>query len=318
MNGPTLVVLAAGLGSRYGGVKQMDGIGSGGETLLDYAVYDALRSGFSDVVFLIRSAIEADFRSTVLSRMGAAVPWTLAFQELDSLIPGAASAAARAAGRTKPWGTAHALLCAAAAVRGPFAVINADDFYGREAFAAMAEFLSGLSGFAGGSSGADGVPPDAALGALVPYRLDRTLSPSGTVARGICRISGGLLLDVSERTAIERKDGRILSARPDGGVEELAPGTPVSMNIWGFSPRVLPGIESFFRDFLAENADKPKAEAYLPNAVGGLIEGGSLKVRALEADSAWFGMTYREDRADAAERIRALVESGVYPASLWG
>lgn len=311
MSGPTLVVLAAGLGSRYGGVKQMDGIGEGGETLLDYAVYDALRSGFSDIVFLIRRAIEADFRSAVLSRMGGAVPWTLAFQELDSLIPEPFLAEARAAGRTKPWGTAHAALCAASALKGPFAVINADDFYGRKAFAAMAAFLDGL---AGRNDGRASAPAEAAL---VPYRLDRTLSPSGTVARGACRIEGGKLRAVEERTGIARLEGRIVSEGPAGGLEELSGDTRVSMNFWGFSPAALPGIDAYFRDFLRHHAGNPKAEAYLPNAVSSLVDSGALSVRALEADAEWFGMTYREDREDAARRIRELVAGKAYPRTLW-
>jgi hypothetical protein len=312
VSGPTLVVLAAGLGSRYGGVKQMDAIGAGGETLLDYAVHDALRAGFSDVVFLIRSAIEADFRATVLSRMGGAVPWTLAFQELDSLIPPTALAAARAVGRTKPWGTAHALLCAAGALRGPFAAINADDFYGRSAFFAMEDFLKGLAERAEVPAGG---PAEAAL---VPYRLDRTLSPSGTVARGVCRIEAGKLRAVEERTAIVRREGRIVSEGSGGAPEELAGDTPVSMNIWGFSPSALPGIDSYFRDFLDKRAGDPKAEAYLPSAVGALIASGALSVSALEADSEWFGMTYREDREEASRRIRDLVAAGDYPRKLWG
>jgi hypothetical protein len=306
--GPTLVVLAAGMGSRYGGVKQIDGIGTEGETLLDYAVYDALRSGFSDVVFIIRASIESDFRSTVLTRMGNRVRWDLAFQELDSLIPPASMASARIAGRIKPWGTAHAVLCARDTIHGPFAVINADDFYGREAFAAMGSFLSSTR------KDAAGLVP---FGALVPYRLDRTLSSSGTVARGICRIENGELVDIKEQTAIQRKDGIISAELPSGKHVELAPDAPVSMNIWGFQQSALDSIESFFLRFLADNADQPKAEAYIPSAVDYMIKQGSLRVRALEADSEWFGMTYREDRDDAVNRIRELVAVGRYPKALW-
>lgn len=305
MSGPALVVLAAGMGSRYGGVKQLEGFGAGGETLLDYAVYDALRSGFSEVVFIIRAAIEADFRESVIARMGAKVPHRLAFQEPDKLIPKKARDAARDAGRTKPWGTAHALLCAREQISGPFAVINADDFYGREAFAAMAAFLSSAEGGSG------------QWGALVPYRVDRTLSPSGTVARGVCLVEGGELRAVVERTAIERKGEAVVASLPGGAAEELPVETPVSMNFWGFPSAALDGIGRYFADFLKTSAGDPKAEAYLPNAVDSMIREGTLRMRALEADSEWFGVTYREDREAAVRRIRALVESGRYPASLW-
>ncbi len=306
--GPTLVVLAAGMGSRYGGVKQIDGIGAEGETLLDYAVFDALRSGFSDVIFIIRASIESDFRSTVLMRMGNRVHWDVAFQELDSLIPSASMEAARIAGRTKPWGTAHAVLCARGKIHGSFAVINADDFYGRESFAAMGSFLSSEQKDAAGP-----IP----FGALVPYRLDRTLSSSGTVARGLCRIVDGELVGITEQTAIQRKDGIIFAELPSGEKAELAPETPVSMNIWGFPHSSLDGIESFFLRFLAENAGRPKAEAYIPDAVDYMIRQGSLRVRALAADSEWFGISYRADRDAAVNRIRELVAAGLYPTALW-
>jgi len=292
------------MGSRYGGVKQLEGFGSSGETLLDYAVYDALRAGFSDVVFIIRSAIEADFRSSVLARMGRKVPYRLAFQERDKLIPQAAKEAALAANRSKPWGTAHALLCARDMIGKPFAVINADDFYGLEAYQAMAPFLKSADA-------------EASWGALVPYRVDRTLSPSGTVGRGVCLVENGELRGVVERTAIERKGTVISASLPEGGFVELAPDTLVSMNIWGFPLSAMDGIARYFSRFLETSAALPKAEAYLPSAVDELIKEGSLRVRALEADSEWFGITYSEDRDAAVRRIRALVAEGRYPAPLW-
>jgi UTP-glucose-1-phosphate uridylyltransferase len=225
MKGPILVVLAAGMGSRYGGLKQMDKIGKNGEVLLDFSVYDAVKSGFEKVVFIIRHDIEKDFRELVLARMGSKVKWELAFQDPDSLIPPDIFEAAQKAGRTKPWGTGHALLCAAEKIDAPFTVLNADDFYGREAFAVMCKHLSG---------------PDAAVSAIVPYRLDKTLSPQGTVTRGVCEVKDGYLTCVDELTAIEKapsiegKDGRIFNTAPDGSIRELAPETPVSMNFWGF------------------------------------------------------------------------------------
>lgn len=305
MNAPTLVVLAAGMGSRYGGVKQIDRVGKAGETLLDYSVFDALASGFSRIVFVVRRSIADDFKQVVLSRIEGKVDYALAYQELDSLIDPASAALASAAGRSKPWGTAHAVLCAREAIASPFAVINADDFYGREAFAAMAAFLAGPAARSG------------AEGAIVPYRLERTLSVAGSVSRGVCRVEGGYLLGVTENTAIEKRGGRVLSS--GGGAEvELPADAPVSMNFWGFPLSALDGIDDYFRRFLAEKAAEPKSEAYLPSAVDDLVAGGKLRVRALEADSEWFGMTYREDREAAARRIAELSASGRYPSPLWG
>jgi len=312
MKGPILVVLAAGMGSRYGGLKQMDKIGKNGEVLLDFSVYDAVKSGFEKVVFIIRHDIEKDFRELVLARMGSKVKWELAFQDPDSLIPRDIFEAAQKAGRTKPWGTGHALLCAAEKIDAPFTVLNADDFYGREAFAVMCKHLSG---------------PDAAVSAIVPYRLDKTLSPQGTVTRGVCEVKDGYLTCVDELTAIERapsvegKDGRIFNTAPDGSIRELAPETPVSMNFWGFSPNVLPEFKKYFDDFLADFAadavGKIKSECFIPKAVDYFIKHGIIKVKVLSADSDWFGVTYREDREAAIKKIDDLTASGVYPASLW-
>ena len=306
MKGPTLVLLAAGIGSRYGGLKQMDKLGKNGEVLLDYSVYDAIRSGFEKIVFIIRHDIENDFRELVLARMGSKVKWELAFQDPDSLIPPEIFAGAQKAGRTKPWGTTHALLCAADKIDGPFAVINADDFYGREAFAALGKHLSG---------------PDADQSAIVPYRLDKTLSPQGTVARGVCEIKDGYLLSVDELTAIEQKGGRIFNTNPDGSIRELAADSPVSMNFWGFPPKVLPAFREYFDEFLsAFAADIPgqiKSECFIPRAADKFIKKEITKIRALRADSDWFGVTYREDREGAIVKLAGLTAAGVYPESLW-
>jgi len=306
MKGPILVVLAAGMGSRYGGLKQMDKIGKNGEVLLDFSVYDAVKSGFEKIVFIIRHDIEKDFRELVLARMGSKVKWELAFQDADSLIPRDLFEAAQKAGRTKPWGTGHALLCAADKIDAPFTVLNADDFYGREAFAVMCKHLSGF---------------DAAVPAIVPYRLDKTLSLQGTVARGVCEVDGGYLVGVDELTAIEKKDGRIFNTAPDGAVRELAPDTPVSMNFWGFSPNILPEFKKYFDDFLKDFASdvkgKIKSECFIPKAVDCFIKQGIIKVKVLHADSDWFGVTYREDKEAAIKKIDELTASGVYPASLW-
>jgi hypothetical protein len=300
---PVIVVLAAGMGSRYGGLKQMDTIGEHGEVLLDYSVYDARRAGFGKAVFIIRRDIEGDFRDLVLARMGNSFPWELAFQDMDSLIPPEALAASRELKRTKPWGTAHALLCAREHINAPFMVINADDFYGRGAFEAMGKYLAG----------------DIREGAIVPYRLEKTLSPQGTVTRGICGIRGGCLTSVDELTAIAREtDGNIYNTAADGSKRLLPADTPVSMNCWGFPPAMFDDLRRYFDQFLAgEGAVQPKAECYLPMAADWLIKEGLLKIRALEADAPWFGVTYREDREAAIRRIGEYTAAGQYPRSLW-
>jgi len=306
MKAPILVVLAAGIGSRYGGLKQMDKIGKNGEVLLDYSVYDAVKSGFEKIVFIIRHDIEKDFDDLVLARMGSNVKYELAFQEPDSLIPPDIFAAAQKAGRTKPWGTGHALLCAADKIDAPFAVINADDFYGREAFAVLGKYLAGK---------------EADVPAIVPYRLDKTLSPQGTVARGVCEVKDGFLAGVDELTAIEKKDGRIFNTASDGTIRGLLPETPVSMNFWGFPPDIIPAFKNYFDDFLktfAANVEKEiKNECFIPKAVDYFIKKEIAKVKVLSANSDWFGVTYKEDREAAIKKIDELTASGVYPAPLW-
>ena len=302
MKRPILVVLAAGIGSRYGGLKQVDRIGKSGEALLDYSVYDALRSGFEKVIFIIRHDIEKDFRELVLSRMGARVKYELAFQDLDTLIPPEVYAEAQRIKRTKPWGTSHALLCAADKIDAPFAVINADDFYSKEAFGVLGAYLGSV---------------ELNQGAIVPYRLDKTLSPQGSVARGVCGIENGYLVSVEELTAISQQGGRIFNTAPDGTERDLAPDTPVSMNFWGFPSEVIPHIRRYFEEFLKTSANNPKSECYIPRAVDWLIKNKTLSFKALNADADWFGVTYKEDKASTTARVAELVAQGVYPASLW-
>jgi hypothetical protein len=302
MKGPILVVLAAGMGSRYGGLKQMDKIGRNGEVLLDYSVYDALRGGFEKVVFIIRRDIEKDFRELVLARMEGAVKYDLAFQELDSLIPPAIFAEVKNLGRSKPWGTAHALLCAAEKIDAPFAVLNADDFYGREAFMVLGKFLSA---------------PSLKDAAIVPYKLEPTLSPQGTVTRGVCEINDGYLVSVDELTSIEKKEGLIFNTAPDGTKRSLGPDDPVSMNFWGFPDTVLPHLRKYFDEFIAASGKEMKSECYLPKAADWFIKNNYIRIKVLDADSEWFGMTYKEDREAAVKRLEALTSSGVYPAPLW-
>jgi choline kinase len=300
---PVLVVLAAGMGSRYGGLKQMDKIGAGGEALLDYSVFDALRSGFGKIVFVIRHDIEKDFKDIVLKRMGSAVPCELAFQEPDSLLPPDIAAHSKKIERTKPWGTAHALLCAEDAVDAPFAVINADDFYGLQAYAALGKFLSA---------------PQTGEGAIVPYRLEKTLSPTGSVTRGVCGIKEGYLRSVEELLTIQKDGDKIYNTEKDGSKRELAAGTPVSMNFWGFPPSIFKDLHRYFEDFLVTQGKEAKSECYIPKAADHFIQSGTLAIRVLETDSEWFGVTYKEDREAAVRRVAELTKEGVYPQGLWG
>ena len=303
MKKPIIVVLAAGMGSRYGGLKQMDKIGKNGEVLLDYSVFDAKRAGFGKAVFIIRGDIEADFKELVLSRIGRDFPCELAFQEMDSLIPPDALAKSKEVNRTKPWGTTHALLCARNLIDAPFIVINADDFYGKEAYETMGSF------FAAGT---------VTNGAIVPYRLEKTLSPQGTVTRGVCEVKDGYLTSVEELTAIAREgDGKIYNTGADGSKRYLTDATPVSMNFWGFPPTIFNDLQRYFDDFLASSAGQPKAECYLPSAADWLIKNNLLKIRSLEADAPWFGVTYKEDREAAIKRVADFTAAGVYPEALW-
>jgi hypothetical protein len=301
LKGPILVLLAAGMGSRYGGLKQMDAMGKGGEALMDYSVYDALRSGFTKVVFIIRHDIEADFRSLVLSRMEGKVNYELAFQDPGSLIPPELAAHAKQLGRTKPWGTAHALLCAEGCIDAPFVVLNADDFYSREAFAVMGKYLA----------------QNVSEGALVPYCLEKTLSPLGTVTRGVCRIRDGYLDTIDELKAIGRTGDLIVNTFEDGARQNLLPDTPVSMNFWGFPLSIFPHLHRYFGEFLAKSGKELKSECYLPLAADWFIREGLLKIRSLEANADWFGVTYKEDRSEVQGKITALTRAGVYPERLW-
>jgi len=280
--------------------------------LLDYSVYDAIKSGFEKIVFIIRHDIEKDFRELVAARIGTKAHWELAFQDPDSLIPPDIFDKAKKHGRTKPWGTAHALLCAADKIDAPFAVINADDFYGREAFAVLGKYLRGSGGGAGEPAGEP---------AIVPYRLDKTLSPQGTVARGLCEIKDDYLVTVEELTAIAEKDGTVFNTNPDGSIRRLAPDSPVSMNFWGFPPTILPEFKKYFDEFLsAFSADIPaqiKSECFIPKAADHFIKKGIAKIKVLKADSDWFGVTYKEDRESAVKKLAELTKAGVYPESLW-
>lgn len=292
------------MGSRFGGIKQVEPVGPAGEATLEYSIYDAARSGFDDLVFLIRGAIEADFRASVLARLPSSLRRRLAFQEIGSLL--GADAAVAASARAKPWGTAHALLCAAAEIDAPFAVVNADDFYGRESLRLVHDFLASSSS-------------DSREWCMAGYRLRNTTSPNGPVSRGLCSVDpSGFLLSVREQTAISQEGEAFHSVQPDGAKLDLGGDEVVSMNLWGLSPAVFRPAAELFQAFLAESADSPSAEFPLPGLIDALLARGEARVRVLPTSDAWFGLTYREDRPDAARRVAALHASGAYPSPLWG
>ncbi|MFI3258800.1 MAG: nucleotidyltransferase [Rikenellaceae bacterium] len=299
---PTLFVLAAGMGSRYGGLKQLDGVGPSGETIMDFSIFDAIRGGFGKVVFVIRKDFENDFREKIICKYENHVPVELVFQAIDDLPEGFTAPADRA----KPWGTNHAVLMGKNVINEPFAVINADDYYGRDSFAVLAQELM---------SKKEGVKGDYAM---VGYRVGNTLSESGSVARGVCATSEDrLLTDVVERTAIERIDGAISFTDENGEVQTLEENTPVSMNMWGFTPDYFEYSERIFKEFLATELNNPKAEFFIPLAINELINSGEATVKVLDTTSKWFGVTYAQDRPSVVEKLQALVDAGEYPSPLF-
>ncbi|MEI6212299.1 MAG: sugar phosphate nucleotidyltransferase [bacterium] len=301
---PTLLILAAGMGSRYGGLKQVAPVGPSGETLMDYAVYDALQAGFDRVVFVIRREFAADFRQTVGRKYEGRVAVAYAFQAMDDLPSGFSVPV----DRSKPWGTAHAIRAAREAVHTPFAVINADDFYGRDAFVRLGTFLRNArtSGSAGHHF------------AMVGYRLDQTLSEHGTVARGICCVApDGLLQDVREMTRILPVPGGAENREDETSPVRLTGRESVSMNFWGFTRELMDELEALFPSWLQANAANPKAEWYIPAVVNELVQQRRADVRVLPTESQWFGVTYREDQPRSAAAVRQLVDAGIYPGNLW-
>ena len=299
MSSPALLVLAAGIGSRYGGLKQIDPVGPGGETIIDYSVYDALRGGFEKVVFVIRHDLEQPFKEAFGSRFERQLPVDYVFQELEKLPAGYAAPPSR----KKPWGTGQAILMAADVIRGPFAAINADDFYGQTSLELMARHLqSGTTDYA-----------------MVGFTLKNTLSEHGAVARGLCQVtSEGLLEQVIELTRIEKDMQAARYTDAAGQVHPLTGDETVSMNIWGFTPAVFDQLRRGFAAFLNENLREEKAEFYIPVAVNSLVAAGEARVKVLRTPDSWFGVTYREDRPRVVDSIRALVRSGRYPDRLWG
>lgn len=297
MTEPTLLVLAAGMGSRYGGLKQIDPIGANGETIIDYSIYDAMRAGFQRVVFVIRRVIEQQFREVIGARFEKKIAVEYVFQELDILPEGFSVPT----NRTKPWGTGHAILMAADVVRGPFAAINADDFYGANSFRVLAEQLkSGSPEFA-----------------MVGFVLRNTLSEFGSVARGVCKtVNGGFLESVTEMTRIERSGDGVAATGPDGTILRLTGDETVSMNMWGFTPSLFGQLPERFVEFLRQQGTEEKSEFYLPTAVNEIVQANRARVKVLRSPDSWFGVTYREDRPFVVKSIRELIARGDYPEKL--
>lgn len=297
---PILLVLAAGMGSRYGGLKQLDGLGPHGETIMDYSIYDAMRSGFGKVVFVIRKDIEKEFREKILSKYEGHIPVDMVFQSIDDLPDGFTCPD----GRSKPWGTNHAVMMAEGAIDGPFAVINADDFYGRDAFEVVARELA-----------------DAKDGkySLVGFRVGNTMSPNGSVARGVCETdAGGMLTAIAERKDIAYdEDGNIVFTDENGVKCHLKADAPVSMNLWGLTPDYFAKSKREFSKYLKSNINNPKAEMTIPDCMDGLIKNGEASVKVLDTSSRWFGVTYAGDRPGVVEKFAELHRQGVYPDKMF-
>ncbi len=286
------------MGSRYGGLKQIDPVGPSGETIIDYSIFDAMRAGFGKLVFVIRKDIEQQFREIVGARFEKRIAVEYVFQELDKLPPGHSLPA----GRTKPWGTTHAILMAENVVKEPFAAINADDFYGQQAYKVLAQHLtSGTPDFA-----------------MVGFILKNTLSDFGTVARGVSRVDAqNYLTSIVEMIKIDRDGSGAKNTEADGKITKLSGDEAVSMNFWGFTPALFPLLKVEFEKFLQRAGTEQKSECYIPATVGDLVTSGRAKVKVLRSSDSWFGVTYREDRPQVVETIRKLVATGAYPEKLW-
>lgn len=298
---PTLVVLAAGMGSRYGGLKQIDPVGPHGEFIIDYALFDAKRAGFGKVVFIIRKDIESEFKLQIGSRYEGFLPVEYAFQDLDDL----PAPYERPKNRSKPWGTGHAVWAARHVVKEPFAAINADDFYGQSGFALLAESLSSMENNSHDYS-------------MCGFTLAKTLSEHGTVSRGICSQKDGLLENVEEHTQIGRVDGPIKGINSQNESVDFTGDEIVSMNMWGFTPTIFTHLDKLFSSFLNERIGEEKSEFYLPFAVDELIKSSQSKVSVLHSKDSWFGVTYKEDKPLVQKSIAQLIEEGKYPQKLKG
>jgi hypothetical protein len=298
---PTLLILAAGMASRYGSLKQTEGFGPSGETIMDYSIYDAIEAGFGKIVFIIRKDFAENFKANFDAKLKGKIAVEYVYQEMDSFV----NAEDMPPGRTKPWGTGHAVLCAIDAIKEPFAVINADDFYGRDGFEKAVAFLK------------NGCNPKTY--SIIGYTLKNTLSDNGTVSRGVCDTdANNNLIDINERTKIFRNDtGDIVYENADGELVAVDENTSVSMNFWCFAPTAFEVIKRLFKDFPKDNYDNIKAEFFIPLVGEHFIkkEGGTIKV--IPTDAKWFGVTYKEDAPDVKASLDALIEAGAYPTSLW-
>ncbi len=298
---PTLLVLAAGLGSRYGGLKQLDGLGPNSETIMDYSIYDAVKAGFGKVVFVIRETFEEEFREKVAKKYEHLIPIEIVFQELDNLPEGFELNP----DRVKPWGTNHALMMGKSVINEPFAVINADDFYGRKSYEVMANFLTQLEGSKNRYC-------------MVGYRVGNTLSESGAVARGVCETDEkSNLTGIVERTQIKRIDGVVKFKDENDEWISIPDNKPVSMNMFGFTPDYFEYSDQFFVDFLKKNEEELKAEFFIPTLVNDLIVDGKIEMRVLDTTAQWFGVTYIEDRPVVVSKLKELVDKGEYPSPLF-
>ncbi|MBE6398678.1 MAG: nucleotidyltransferase [Lentisphaerae bacterium] len=301
--GLSLLILAAGMGSRYGGLKQLDQMGPSGETVMDYSVFDAMRAGFDRVIFVIRRDFENEFKNVIAKRYEGKVKMDFAFQDLNDL-PGNFTPPAD---RVKPWGTGHAVYAARHLLTEPFAVINADDFYGQDSYRQLAAYLSN--------------PPatDKVRGCIAAFQLSNTLSENGSVSRGICSDDGqGHLAKVVENTKIFRRpDGVIVSAMDDGSENVLTGNEPASMNSWGFMPEIIGNLETLFTEFLSAHGTELKSEFYLPFVVDSLIQSGKAEITMCHSRDSWFGVTYQEDRPGVQKALQKLVDSGAYPQQLF-
>jgi len=298
---PTLLVLAAGMGSRYGSLKQLDGVGPNGETIMDYSVYDAVKAGFGKVVFVIRHSFEAEFRTQIVSKYENYIPVEVVFQEIDSVPTGIIYDTER----VKPWGTNHAILMAKDVIDTPFAVVNSDDFYGGESYSLLANFLQKVEGKIGNYC-------------MIGYHISNTLSESGAVNRGVCSVNEqNLLTSVIERTKIECEGGVIQYPLEHGGYETIPNSSLVSMNMWGFTPEYFDFSEKSFAKFLTERGMDPKSEYYIPTVVDELIVNNQATCEVIDTPAKWFGVTYAEDRPQVVLQISKLIREGVYPQQLW-
>ena len=296
---PTLLVLAAGMASRYGGNKQTDAFGPNGETIIDYSIFDAIRAGFGKVVFIIREEFKENFDRLFASKLKGKIEIDYVFQPVDPEIPGIGKL-----NRTKPWGTAHAVMCSKNQINEPFCVINADDFYGQEAFEKMAQFLMNEA--------------NSSTFSMIGYLLGNTLSENGSVSRGVCQTDEhGNLIAINERTKIYKNQDQKIVFEDENGLTELQFNNPVSMNFWGLTPSVFEMAETMFLEFASKNYENPKAEFFIPLLADAFIKTPGKELKVIPTEAPWFGVTYQEDKPVVKQSLLSLVEKGVYPAQLW-